>query len=95
MRNRAVGYAGRVHKRPSRTHNEEVVLIDGDGNPVVINLSLVRTMTAHETRFARYNPHVFITWNDGTYSKIFMPSFEEAQNFINDAFYGVHRYNYV
>jgi hypothetical protein len=94
MRNRVVGTIGRVHKRQAKKANGEICVIVDD-LPIVINMSLVRNMTAHETLFCKHNPHVCIVWHDGKYTNIPMESYEDAENFIRDAYNRCRTYNYV
>lgn len=95
MRSRAIGTIGRVHKRPVKRASEEICILDDSGNPIIVNMSLVRSITAHSTLFCQPNPHVCIVWHDGKYTNIPMESYEDAERLIRDAYSGRRGYYYV
>ena len=56
MRSRAIGTIGRVHKRPVKRASEEICILDDSSNPIIVNMSLVRSITAHSTLFVNQIP---------------------------------------
>ena len=85
----------RVLHRPRRKQDNIICVVDDSGSPMIINMANVQSITAHKTLFAKPNPHVCIVWNDETWTNLHMESYEDAENFIRDAYSKSRCYNYV
>lgn len=85
-------------KSSSQTHKKQdniICVIDDSGSPMIINMANVQSITAHKTLFGMSNPHVCIVWTNDTWTNIHMESYEDAENFIRDAYSKSRCYNYV
>ena len=82
-------------KNKSTKQNNIICVVDDSGSPMVINMANVQSMTAHKTLFGASNPHVCIVWTNETWTNIHMDTYEDAENFIRDAYSKSRCYNYV